>query len=131
MQPSAWTSLPLSEVTRRFARGEAEPVFPFHVGMESTLSVTYNSSFQKQRRLSPNVHTCSAADFLTRIKSSWMWRKSLARKKVVASKRFLLINNSFGSPSPLLFRCSRSDYDVSPSMVRLAPVMKAASSDAR
>src|SRR5271168_3195064 len=62
-----------------------------------------------------------------------MWRQSLAEKKGVSPSEALSPDQT---PSvrhaPLLFRCSRSDYATyPPSMVRLAPVMKPASSDAR
>src|SRR5258705_6428472 len=59
--------------------------------------------------------------------------KALLRKKVYRlPKRFLLIKLLRSRHAPLLFQCCRSDYATyPPSMVRLALVMKPASSDAR
>src|SRR5260370_41107041 len=59
--------------------------------------------------------------------------KALLRKKAYRlPQRFLLIELFRSRHAPLLFRCSLSDYATyPPSMVRLAPVMNPASSDAR
>ena len=114
----------------------AEPGLSNSTLIERTLSVTYIfEGFQKQRpfvaesvihALSPDVHDAHQV-------IGGRGGKALLRKKAYRlPKGFLLIELLRSSHAPLRFLYSLCDYATyPPSMVRLAPVMKPASSDAR
>src|SRR5229473_3062495 len=109
--------------------------FQFHVDGMNALCDVQLQGLQKQRPLVAErvIHALPPDFHDAHQVIGGCGGKALLRKKAYRlPKRFLLIKLLRSRHAPLLFRCSRSDYATyPPSMVRLAPVMKPASSDAR
>src|SRR5260370_14808437 len=109
--------------------------FQFHVDVMNARCDVQLQGFQKQRPLiAERVIHALPPDFHDAHQIiGGCGGKALLRKKAYRlSKRSLLIKLLWSRHASLLFRCPRSDYATyPPSMVRLAPVIKPASSDAR
>jgi len=119
MQLRRWTSLRWLKSTQGLfctAGPSAQPRSSSHVNGMDASSVTYNSrAFQKRARLSPKCHTCLCRpNCHGRASSShrWMWRQSLAEKRVSPIRSVSPDSNSFGrAMRPLsLFDVLFSDY---------------------